>query len=128
MKIISSIVLMLSSLLLFAPTPQPYPILQPGCNAANYPPEEKDWYFSVDPAEKPWTYSFSMSEIGEPYLGTAIFDSLPARFAKIPGVVRVLQEDREMYLIKSQGLSPKKLKTALWQKFKAAAAQACGRG
>lgn len=128
MKLIATIYLLLFSSLLFAEAPQPYPILKPGCNASNYPPEEKDWYFSVDAAEKPWTYSFSMSEIGEPYLGTAIFDSLPDRFAKIPGVVRVLQEDREMYLIQSNGLSPKKLKTALWQKFKIAAAQACGRG
>ena len=127
MKLIASILLMLMVAPSIAATPQ-YPILKPECDAANYPPREKDWYFSIHAAEKPWTYRFSMSEIAEPYLGTVIFDSLPERFSKIPGVLRVEQEDREVYLIQSRGLTSARLKEALWQTFKAAAAQACGRG
>jgi hypothetical protein len=111
----------------FAATP-PYPMLKPGCDAANYPPQQKDWSISVDPAEKPWTFSFMISEIAEPYLGTKIFESLPDRFSRIPGVIRVIQDDRECYLIQSKGLKASQLKDAMWKTFKAAAAEACGRG
>jgi len=124
-------ILLLFLMLLSVPSfaaPSPYPILKPGCNEANYPPQQKDWSVSVDPAEKPWTFSFMISEIAEPYLGTKIFESLPDRFSKIPGVIRVIQDDRELYLVQSKGLKAAQLKEAMWKKFKAAAAEACGRG
>ncbi|MFM2450331.1 MAG: hypothetical protein RIS44_2781 [Pseudomonadota bacterium] len=69
-----------------------------------------------------------ISEIAEPYLGTKIFESLPDRFSRIPGVIRVIQDDRECYLIQSKGLKASQLKDAMWKTFKAAAAEACGRG
>lgn len=101
--------------------------IAPSCTAANFPPVEQDWGFSIDADEKPWTYSLTISEIAEDYLGTAIFNSLPERFSSIPGVQRVVQEDREYYRIKSSGLSATKLKAALWDRFKTVAAQACKR-
>ncbi len=101
-------------------------VLKPACTASKFPAKDRDWNFLVAPYdEKPWTYSLTIPEVAEDYLGTAIFDSLPKRFAKIPGIVGVIQEDREYYLIQSRGLSAPKLKAALWRTFKAAAAEAC---
>jgi hypothetical protein len=106
---------------------RPYPVLKPSCKAADYPPREKDWRLLIARAAPPWTYHVTTSEAAEPFLGTVLFEALPAEFAKTPGVVRVQQEDREVYLIETKGLTSTKLKAALWGTFVSVAAKACGR-
>ena len=90
--------------------------------AAGYPPKKPEWHFSVSRGPAGWDYYFSMYEGAESYIGTEIFDGLTKRFAKIPGVSKVLQEDRELYLIRSS-LKPEELEARLWAAFLAAAAE-----
>ncbi len=101
---------------------------KPGCSPKDLPLKRSDWVFRVETSDGEWSHSLTTSEASEGFLGTAVFDSLPDRFASIPGVTKVEQEDREHYLIQSHGLSTQQLKEALWQKFRAAAVNACGRG
>lgn len=94
--------------------------------AAGYPPKRADWHFSLSPGPSGWNYYFSMYEGAESYLGTAIFDSLPERFKKISGVSAVLQEDRELYRIRSS-LQQDVLEERLWEAFLVAAEDSFGR-
>jgi hypothetical protein len=94
-------------------------------DAAGYPPKRADWHLSISPGPSGWNYYFSMYEGAESYLGTAIFDSLPERFGKIAGVSAVLQEDRELYRIRSS-LQPEVLEERLWEAFLVAAKESFG--
>lgn len=89
-----------------------------------YPPDIEQWSFEVEPEKAPWTYRLALFEGAEQYLGTAIYRSLAERFATVPGVTRVVQEDREWFLIRSEGLTQEELQKKLWGKFLAAAAEA----
>ena len=88
-----------------------------------FPPNKDDWSFEVSPGEAGWTYRLMMFEGAEQYLGTGIFESLPERFSRIPGVSEVAQEDRESYLIKST-LSEVEIESKLWAAFQSAASEA----
>ncbi len=89
-----------------------------------YPPKKSDWNFEIQPATAPWSYRVGLFEGAELYLGTRIFMSLPARFQKIHGVIRVEQEDREWYLVKAKDINSAQLQDALWRQFQAAASEA----
>ncbi|WP_198288858.1 hypothetical protein [Methyloversatilis universalis] len=88
-----------------------------------YPPKKEDWSFDISPGDAGWSYRFMMFEGAEQYLGTEVYESLPERFAKIPGVTQVEQEDRESYLINST-LPETELEAQLWTVFQAAASEA----
>jgi hypothetical protein len=90
-----------------------------------YPPKRADWHFSISLGPSGWDYYLSMYEGAESYLGTAIFDSLPGRFEKVEGVSVVLQEDRDLYRIRS-GLKQDDLEARLWEAFLAAAKDSFG--
>jgi len=88
-----------------------------------FPPKRDDWAFEVSAGDRNWNYRFMMFEGAEQYLGTDLFESLPDRFLRIPGVEAVEQEDRESYLIRSK-LSPAELEDQLWLSFTAASSEA----
>ena len=92
-----------------------------------YPPSEEIMSFYVSPTVQPDMFEFSMYEAAEYYLGSNIFFSLPDRFSKIKGIDSVEQEDRELYIIKSNKLSPAQLKKALWDVFLDASAESFGK-
>jgi hypothetical protein len=54
----------------------------------------------VDPidGDRDWNAQIWIPEYAEPVLGREIFDSLEARLRAIPGVERLVWEDREVFL------------------------------
>ena len=71
-----------------------------------------------------WDFAVHFHEALEQYLGTKVFNSLPERFASIPGVGACKQEDREVYLVKSKTLDVEKIRAAMWQKYLEASKEA----
>jgi len=88
-----------------------------------YPPKIEDFYFELRDEKSPWTYRLGLFEGTEDYLGTKIFMALPKKFAEIPRVKKVIQDDREWYLIRSDGVTKDELRKALWLKFAEAAGE-----
>ncbi len=101
------------------------PPVEPGCTHTDLPLKHKDWTFDVERFDSKWSHRLVVSEIVEDFLGTASFEALPSRFASIPGVVRVKQEDREVYLIHSPRLKPEHLRASLWKEFQREATAVC---
>ena len=93
-----------------------------------FPPKIDDFYFELTAEKSPWTYRLGLFEGAEQYLGTEIFMALPKKFAEIPGVKKVLQDDREWYLIQSEGLTKDQIRKALWSKFVEAASKSFKKG
>lgn len=92
-----------------------------------YPPKQKQVMEEICPKSElrgDWDFAVNFHEASEQYLGSKIFNSLPRRFASIPGVDACTQEDREVYLIKTKKLAAKKLRAAMWQKYLEAAEEA----
>jgi len=92
-----------------------------------YPPKQHQIMEEIHPKSElrgDWDFAVHFHESSEQYLGSKIFNSLPKRFASIPGVDACSQEDREVYLIKTNTLDAEKLKEAIWQKYLEAAKEA----
>jgi hypothetical protein len=86
------------------------------------PPKIEDFFEEILPADGDgWTHQFLLSELAEPFLGTVQFSSLERRFGSTPGVKRAHHEDREVFLIQTENLTPDQIRQAFWQHFLAAA-------
>jgi hypothetical protein len=83
-----------------------------------YPPKIDDFFGDVIPVGAgDWTYQIWLEEWAELYLGGEYFATLERRFAATPGVSCVLHEDREVFLIKTEKLTPQEIRAAFWQHF-----------
>lgn len=61
----------------------------------------------------PWDVQVSLPEDVEDLLGADAYASLEERFAAVPGVRRVVFEDREVAVLSTDGLEPEELRRAL---------------
>jgi len=95
-----------------------------------YPPKQKqvmEEIYSKSEISGDWDFAVHFHEASEQYLGSKIFNSLPKRFASIPGVNDCFQEDREVYLVKTKKLDAEELRTAMWHKYLEASKEAFGK-
>jgi hypothetical protein len=94
-------------------------------NDMGYPPKIEECGFEVEATDEgSWTYIVEIFDGAEYYLGTKIFNSLEKRFSRVPGIKKVKHEDRDMFLVRSKGLSQEQLRKALWEEFLKASAEA----
>lgn len=61
----------------------------------------------------PWDVQVSLPEEVEDLLGPAAYASLEERFAAVPGVSRVVFEDRDVAVLTTDGMDPQELREAL---------------
>jgi hypothetical protein len=61
----------------------------------------------------PWDVQVSLPEEVEDLLGADAYASLEERFAAVPGVRRVVFEDRDLAVLSTDGLEPEELRRAL---------------
>lgn len=61
----------------------------------------------------PWDVQVSLPEEVEDLLGADAYASLVERFAAVPGVRRVVFEDRDLLVLSTDGLEPEELRRAL---------------
>lgn len=61
----------------------------------------------------PWDVQVSLPEEVEDLLGADAYASLEERFAAVPGVRRVVFEDRDLLVLSTDGLEPEELRRAL---------------
>lgn len=61
----------------------------------------------------PWDVQVSLPEEAEDLLGADAYASLEERFAAVPGVRRVVFEDRDLLVLSTDGLEPEELRRAL---------------
>lgn len=61
----------------------------------------------------PWDVQVSLPEEVEALLGADAYASLEERFAAVPGVRRVVFEDRDVAVLSTEGLEPEELRRAL---------------
>jgi len=89
-----------------------------------FPPKQSDvleGIYSLKKVGGPWDYAVHIHEASEQYLGSEQFHSLEKRFGSVPGVDECVQDDREVFLIKTKALNVSSLRTAIWQKLLEAA-------
>jgi hypothetical protein len=89
-----------------------------------FPPKEcevLEGIYSLKKVGGPWDYAVHIHEASEQYLGSEEFHSLEKRFGSVPGVDECVQDDREVFLIKTKALNVSSLRKAIWQKFLEAA-------
>jgi len=75
--------------------------------------------FKLDNSE--WDYQVHIHEAAEQYLGTEQFYTLEKRFAAVPGIEAVRQEDRDVFLVRSKTSSAEEIKKEFWKQFTEAA-------
>ena len=74
-------------------------------------------FIDIEPCDYHPDYDFviSINEGAEETLGREAFGSLQERFSKVPGVKKVIHEDREIFLVKVENLDAQTLRRQFWQ-------------
>jgi hypothetical protein len=84
-----------------------------------YPPKQEqvlEDILSRNEINGDWDYAVHIHEGSEQYLGSQQFDSLLKRFASVPGVDACMQEDREVFLVKTKTLDTENLRKSFMAK------------